>query len=250
MVPPAHRPVRAAAPHHTAAARPGPAPARASLLRAHPPRIRRVGSARALGTASVRHDACLCRGAAARCRARRSVDRAGPAVPAGRGGAQHPDLGEVLAGSGQSLRLAGRQSGAAGAVAAAAPGAAASVELVLPHPAHLHGDGGHLSGAVPSTRHARDRIAAGGVVQRGVRRCGLRRVPQPAAGRRPLRPPRRVPPRRIRARTVVRAVRKQAPAGSLHRRTRRSHPVGAVDHRPHEHLPGQRPPQHPRPVAA
>ena len=75
----------------------------------------------------------------------------------------------------------GRQPRAAGAVAAAPPVAAASLELVLPHTAHLHGDGGHLPGAVPSTRHARDRITAGGAVPRGVRQHGLPRVPQPAA---------------------------------------------------------------------
>ena len=104
--------------------------------------------------------------------------------------------------------------------------------------------------AVPGAGHVRDRITAGGVVPRRVRQRGLCRRPQPVAGRRPLRPSRRVPAGRVRARPAVRAVREQAAAGPLHRRPHRSHPMGAADHRPHEHLPGQRPAQHSLPMAA
>ena len=49
-----------------------------------------------------------------------------------------------------------------------------------------------------------------------VRQHRLRRRPQPAAGRRPIRAARPVPAGRIRARPAVRTVRKQAPAGPLH----------------------------------
>ena len=77
-----------------------------------------------------------------------------------------PSWGKVLARAPQSLRLARGKRHSAGAVERAAPDSAAPLELVLPYPAHLHGDGGDLSASVPGTRHFLDRVAARGAVFR------------------------------------------------------------------------------------
>ena len=183
----AYRAIRAAAPRYRAAAGSQSAPARASVFRTDPPRRRHVGPARAFAASPVRHRPGLRRGQAARRRAGRSPGGAGPALHTGGGNSRHSELGKVMAGASQPLRLARGERHPAGTLEPAAPVSAASLELVLPHPADLHGDGGDLPAPVPGAGHARDRRAAGGAVPRGLFARRFFGRPQPLAGRRSLR---------------------------------------------------------------
>ena len=209
-----------------------------------------MGLARARVAPPLCHSTGLRRGETARCRAGGSAGRAGPALHTGRGDSRHSELGKVLAGVAEPLRLAWGQRRAAGTVEPAAPHIPASLELVLPYPAHLYGDGGGLPAPLPGARHAHDRVAAGGTLPPGICRRPIFRRPRPLAGGRPLRAAERVAQGGIQICAHVQPLPQQAPARPMHGGDRPADQMGAANHQPYVHLSGQRPSQHACVVAA
>ena len=185
-MPDADRPVRAAAPRHGPASRCGPPQARVATVRAHAAPRWNLGTARALRPLPVRDGARLCGCPAARRWQERSAHRACRMVPALGERTRHTELGQVLAGPFEPLRLAGAEPCPAGAVASPPPRPAAPIKLVLPHTPHLHGDGVRVRASVPGARDADHRGAAGGALSRRFRQHRLRHWPQPLERGRPL----------------------------------------------------------------